>query len=177
MSKSKSVRIREKLIKWRFYFIIAMVLAGCLLPLYLAAVQLSDELGNIKVTPPKLEEKQKVDKVSKTDSLTTILSRVCKGNSLCIKDLKAICTVETHCNPLAIGDGGFSYGAFQLYLKVHKTVSIQQAQDFEWSATWTYNHLLAYGYPTYRTQAIQCHNGCAKNNGYAQKVLSISNKL
>jgi hypothetical protein len=95
----------------------------------------------------------------------------------CVKDIKAIAIKESNENPKAIGDSGKSYGMFQIYLPSHKDITVAMAQDLKLSISWTIKHLIAYGYPEQRTLSIQCHNGCFKNNGYAESVNKISQKL
>lgn len=92
-----------------------------------------------------------------------VFSKVCNGDAQCAKDLYAIAEHESHLNPQAVGDGGKSYGLFQIHRGYHPDITVAQATDPFWSATWTISRLKAHGYPTYRTQAIRKHNGSLNN--------------
>jgi hypothetical protein len=86
------------------------------------------------------------------------------------EDLLAIATIESGYNCKSIGDGGGSYGCFQINIKdstisgrfhkaAHPDVSAEQAMNPEWSAEWTARRLIAKGYKTNRKRAIRMHNG------------------
>lgn len=96
-----------------------------------------------------------------TKTLDNVLLSTCAGNSECAKDLKALCTLETNCNPERIGDGGKSYGLYQIHRGYHPDITIEQAKDIEWSTQWTLNRLKYYGYDdsARRDYAIMKHNG------------------
>ena len=65
-----------------------------------------------------------------------------------------------------------SYGCYQIRLDMpsRKHIEIAEAKDYRWASAWTIDRIVNNGYPKYRTAAIQCHNGCGVNNGYAAKV-------
>lgn len=86
------------------------------------------------------------------------------------KLLRAICTVESNCVNDRIGDGGRSFGAFQINLDAHPNVSIEQAFDFEWSKRWTLNHCKRYADDV--RMFAKCHNGIGKttNDWYMDRV-------
>jgi len=67
------------------------------------------------------------------------------------------------------GDSGCSTGWVHINRCVHRHIAKAQTMDAAFAFQWTAQRLKAYGYPTYRTQAIQCHNGCYANNGYASR--------
>lgn len=79
--------------------------------------------------------------------------------SQCYVDILAIAYAESRFHLEAVGDEGKSWGPFQIYTKVHTTVTWEQATDYEWAARWTLNRIVSKGYPTNRTFAIQAHNG------------------
>ena len=87
----------------------------------------------------------------------------CKARDLgdyCVADLMGIAYAEHHdfdCSKN--GDSGSSVGCFQIYRKVHKSITVEQASDIQWSTNWTLNRLISKGYPTYRSHAVRSHNG------------------
>ena len=144
------------------------------LPRSLAVISEDDEaVCGLKevVCPFEAEEK--------APSFQAIAKKLCNEKSLgdyCWKDLMAICRVEG-CRADAIGDQSRSYGFFQIQIRLHN-IDETCAQDFACSASWTLAHLERQGYPTYRTYAIQKHNGGGKQAQlYAQKVKIISESL
>lgn len=87
----------------------------------------------------------------------------CKARDLgdyCVADLMGIAYAEHHdfdCSKN--GDSGSSVGCFQIYRKVHKSITVEQASDIQWSTNWTLNRLISKGYGEYRSFAIRSHNG------------------
>jgi hypothetical protein len=87
----------------------------------------------------------------------------CKARDLgdyCVADLMGIAYAEHHdfdCSK--VGDSGSSVGCFQIYRKVHKSITVEQASDIQWSTNWTLNRLISKGYGEYRSFAIRSHNG------------------
>ena len=81
----------------------------------------------------------------------------------CAIDLKAIAIKESGEDDTAIGDGGTSFGRFQIHLPAHPEITIEEAQDIKFATNWTVNNLVSNGYPEYRTYAIRRHNGSADN--------------
>lgn len=106
----------------------------------------------------------------------TFLS-VCAGEVACAKDLLAIAMKETGLNPLAVGDHGNSYGLFQIHRGYHPDITIAQAQDPFWSATWTLNRLRSKGYPLYRSRAIMAHNGTPGTEKTLSYLAGVNAKL
>lgn len=104
--------------------------------------------------------KPAVEQIVATDnSYLGIIKRVAGEEGIDWKVLYSIAVVETRCNPNAIGDGGNSYGAFQIYLPAHPTITKKQATDFEWSARWTAKRIAKYS--DLNLQFKQ-HNGIGK---------------
>lgn len=60
-------------------------------------------------------------------------------------------------------DGYTSYGLFQISRHYHPEVTVEQALDPYFSAIWTLNRLVAYGYPEHRDTAVRLHNGSPTN--------------
>lgn len=87
------------------------------------------------------------------------------------KLLRAICLVESNCDSNRIGDGGKSYGAFQIHLPSHPTITKEQAMNYTWAKDWTLQHCKKY----LDNPALfaKCHNGIAKttNQWYVDRVL------
>jgi hypothetical protein len=101
----------------------------------------------------------------------------------CVADLLAIMWIESRYDCSAVGDGGNSLGCFQIYSVAHPHIKDDERLDLRWSAAWTLNRLIAYGWVP-RTMngqanraAIQCHNGCGVENGYYQSVVEKSNSF
>jgi hypothetical protein len=70
-----------------------------------------------------------------------------------------------------IGDNGRARGYFQIHYRMHN-ISTDCAEDLVCSANWTIDYLESNSYPRYVTYAVQCHNSCNVNNGYAAKVFA-----
>jgi len=48
---------------------------------------------------------------------------------------------ESTLNPLAVGDNGHSHGLYQIYLRWHPDVTLEQAQDIDFATNWTANKI------------------------------------
>jgi len=48
---------------------------------------------------------------------------------------------ESTLNPEAIGDNGNSYGLYQIFLRWHPDVTLDQAQDIDFATRWTANKI------------------------------------
>lgn len=76
----------------------------------------------------------------------------------CYHDMLAIVWVESRWQENQVGDGGASFGSFQIYTTVHKHISPKMANDFNFSSKWTLDRMQTHGYPKYRTWALGSHN-------------------
>jgi len=105
-----------------------------------------------------------------------IVKKVAENEGVDWKILWAICKVETGCINKP-GDGGKSYGAFQIHLPSHPDITPAQANNFEWAATWTAQHLKKYKDDP--SMAFKCHNGIGKtsNQWYIDRCLKVYNSL
>jgi len=106
-----------------------------------------------------------------------VLLNVCESNGYgeaCAKTLLGMLWNESSNRSTIIGDNGKARGYFQIHYKLHK-ISIECAEDLVCSANWTIKYLEAHSYPKYVTYAIQCHNSCNVNNGYAAKAVRHGN--
>lgn len=108
---------------------------------------------------------------------TRVCARLGLSHIQCRNDLIAISYHETQRFTRLTGDSGCSVGWFHINRCVHKNVEKKLAYDYEQSALWTLQRMARYGYPEFRTRAIQCHNGCLAKNGYASKIKSISAQI
>jgi hypothetical protein len=102
-------------------------------------------------------------------SVQDILLEVCKDHGYgedCAKVLLGMLWKESNNIPNAIGDRGLARGYFQIHVKLHR-VTVGCAEDLRCSAEWSLNYLEHHGYPRSLMYAIQCHNSCLVNNGYA----------
>jgi len=91
----------------------------------------------------------------------------------CAKTLLGMLWTESSNRSTVIGDNGAARGYFQIHYKLHK-ISTDCAEDLVCSANWTLDYLESHSYPKYVTWAVQCHNSCGVNNGYAAKVVRNS---
>jgi len=101
-----------------------------------------------------------------------VLIYVCKARGYghdCAKTLLGMLWTESNNVSTAIGDHGAARGYFQIHYKLHN-ISTDCAEDIVCSADWTITYMERHGYPKYTTWAVQCHNSCGVNNGYAAKA-------
>lgn len=108
-----------------------------------------------------------------------VLLVVCKQNGYgedCAKTLLGMLWNESSNISTAIGDNGKARGYFQIHYKLHK-ISVDCAEDLVCSANWSLNYLESNSYPKYVSYAIQCHNSCNVQNGYAAKALRNGKNL
>lgn len=102
-----------------------------------------------------------------------VLLSVCTSNGYgqeCAQTLLGMLWNESSNISTAIGDNGRARGYFQIHYKLHK-ISIDCAEDLVCSADWTIHYMEAHSYPKYVNYAVQCHNSCNVNNGYAAKAM------
>lgn len=108
-----------------------------------------------------------------TDEKADILKKVCEEEGFennCWKTLYGMMMVESRGNTDTVGDGGRSYGPFQIQVRMHN-VSIPCAKDIECAAQWTLKRMIANGYPTFRSYSIRRHNGSGPLTAtYLQRV-------
>lgn len=106
----------------------------------------------------------------------SVLKKIGDDEGIDWKLLKAVCLTESGCkNPDCSIDGkcdnGQSFGAFQIHKPSHPDISIEQMNDFGWSARWTAKHGKKYS----NDPAMFCkaHNGIGKltNQWYIDKCL------
>lgn len=115
-------------------------------------------------------------------TIQDVLTEVCANDPLitnaetCAKHLFGMVWKESRGLATAIGDNGKARGYFQIHYKLHH-VSLSCAEDLACSAKWTLKNLERHNYPKYYSYAIQCHNGCDIDNGYAASVLYQSKRL
>lgn len=95
----------------------------------------------------------------------------------CYDDLLAIAYHESRFDNNAVGDHGLSHGPFQIYQKVHPNITLEQATDYRWAATWTLERMHGFGYPAQRTLSIKAHNGFNGNGMYEHDVKATSDRF
>ncbi len=108
----------------------------------------------------------------------TLLS-VCESRGYgedCAKVLLGMLWTESSNISTAIGDHGAARGYFQIHYKLHH-ITTACAEDLVCSANWTLTYLESHSYPKYVSYAVQCHNSCNKNNGYAARSLRNGKRL
>lgn len=92
--------------------------------------------------------------------------------STCFSDLNGLAYAESRHNPNAHGDIGIGEGSFgivQINQHFHPGTK-DCALDVGCATKYAIDRLVRFGYPKYRTRAIQCWNGCTAQNGYAEAV-------
>jgi hypothetical protein len=102
-----------------------------------------------------------------------VLLNVCESNGYgedCAKTLLGMLWTESSNRSTVIGDNGAARGYFQIHYKLHK-IPVSCAEDLVCSANWSLNYLEQHSYPKYVSYAVQCHNSCGVNNGYAAKSI------
>ncbi|MDQ7814180.1 MAG: hypothetical protein RDU25_00015 [Patescibacteria group bacterium] len=112
-------------------------------------------------------------------SVQDVLLDVCKSNGYgqeCAKTLLGMLWNESSNRSTVIGDNGKARGYFQIHYRLHK-ISIACAEDLVCSANWTLDYMEDHGYPRYVNYAVQCHNSCNVNNGYAAKAFRNGNRF
>lgn len=130
-------------------------------------------------TPAQQNEVSQLPIAKPAITVQSVLVRVCEAKGYdekCAKTLLGILWKESQNDAKAIGDNGRARGYFQIHYKMHG-VTVTCAEDLECSANWTLNYLESNGYPANVMYAIQCHNGCNSNNGYAASTRRWSNLL
>lgn len=94
-------------------------------------------------------------------------------------DLLGLAIKEGVLDQFAIGDKGCSLGIFQINTCVHD-VSKRTTFMINTASEWTYNNLIANGYPNERTYAIARHNGNFNSQvvqAYAFKVMLAAERI
>ncbi len=149
----------------------AMLLLGNVRMLHAAEIVDTPAYGAFTVIQPQI--------VPTPPTAQSILLDVCAARGYgedCAKTLLSIMWKESQNNGKAVGDNGLAHGWFQIHYRMHK-ISLACAEDLRCSATWTLGYMERHGYPKYPAHAIQCHNGCGVNNGYAASVKRNAERL
>lgn len=96
----------------------------------------------------------------------------------CYRDLIAIATEETHLDCSKVGDGGRSFGCYQIHRGYHPEITVEQATDFGFATAWTLGRLVEHGWPKYRKYSVMKHNGSNdRARAYAERVLRLADSL
>jgi hypothetical protein len=127
----------------------------------------------VETTPVVSEVVEVSADVTPAPTVQTVLLDVCTTRGYgdtCAKHLLGMLWNESSNVYNAVGDRGKASGYFQIWTKLHK-ITVACAEDLVCSANWTLTYMERNSYKKYPTWAIQCHNGCGINNGYAAKAL------
>jgi hypothetical protein len=114
-----------------------------------------------------------------TSTVQDVLLKVCleRGyGQACAQHLLGMLWKESNNIANAVGDRGKARGYFQIWVKLHN-ISVDCAEDLECSANWTLTYMERNSYPRYVAYAIQCHNGCNIDNGYAASAMRHGKRL
>jgi hypothetical protein len=147
-------------------------------PMAVLAAETTESAQNTPMvgSAPDLEAPVVPEKVLTTQE---VLLEVCKERGYgedCAKHLLGMLWKESNNIGKAIGDRGKARGYFQIHYKMHK-ISLECAEDLRCSADWTISYLERNSYPKYVNYAVQCHNGCNIDNGYAASALRHGRRL
>ncbi len=116
---------------------------------------------------------------AKEPSTQEVISTVCAARGYgkdCAQILLGMLWKESRGNSKAVGDGGRARGYYQIHYKLHD-ISIECAEDLVCSSQWVIDYLERNGYPETPKYAVQCHNRCGGNNGYAYNVFRHGKQL
>ena len=121
---------------------------------------------------------------AKPQSVKDTLLAVCVSRGYgeaCAKHLLGMAWKESNFVSDARGDYNkkgipLARGWFQIHYRLHN-ISANCAEDLSCSANWTLDYLETNGYPKYAKYAVQCHNGCGFENGYAASEIRHGNRL
>jgi hypothetical protein len=108
-----------------------------------------------------------------------VLLDVCSSHGYgedCARTLLGMMWKESQNVATAVGDHGLALGYFQIHYKLHH-VTKACATDLHCSANWTLTYMEQNGYPKRVTHAVQCHNSCGLNNGYAAAAVRDGKEL
>ncbi len=129
--------------------------------------------------PPSTEGDDQASEPVVPPTAQEILLDTCKNRGYgegCAKALLGMMWKESRNLATAVGDHGAALGYFQIHYRLHK-VTRACATDLACSAEWTIKYMERNGYPKYVKYAVQCHNGCGINNGYALSALRNGERL
>jgi hypothetical protein len=146
-----------------------------------AAVVVAQESAEVTVVAIATVEETAVQAadVSIKDTLLAVCAERDLGEE-CAKDLLGMAWKESRFKADAKGDyiNGFARarGWFQIHYKLHK-ISEACAEDLECSARWSLKYLIANKYERFPAYAVQCHNGCNAENGYASSAMRNGRRL
>lgn len=151
-----------------------LALAMAASPVQTAQVQ---NVADLAVKGDKQEYKLEISESRPT--VQSELLKICQDRGYgeaCAKHLLGMLWKESNNIATAIGDDGQARGYFQIWYKLHK-IPIACAENLHCSANWTINYLESNGYPRYVHHAVQCHNGCNIDNGYAASAIRHGHRL
>ncbi|OGM00406.1 hypothetical protein A2480_04100 [Candidatus Uhrbacteria bacterium RIFOXYC2_FULL_47_19] len=133
---------------------------------YVSAAVQSEELEDSSITA-------ELPTTKIFETVQGVLLDVCESRGYgedCARTLLGMLWKESLNDAKAIGDSGRARGYFQIHYRLHG-IPVGCAEDLHCSSNWTLSYLEQNGYPRYVTYAVQCHNGCNINNGYAASAL------
>lgn len=126
-----------------------------------------------KIEEKKEKSEKKYEKIFTNQDKIKLIS---KEQEVDWKIIYAICKKESNCNSRSIGDGGNSYGAYQIHMPSHPNISPTKAQDFDWATRWTINRLKGHAETGGWDYAIRRHNG-GMNDQTARYLVDVKNLI
>ena len=113
------------------------------------------------------------------DEKIAIIKQAAQKYGIDWKIIFAICKKESNCDSSATGDGGTSFGAYQIHRPAHPDVSVEHARDFAWATDFTAKRLKAHAWMG-EDEMVRSHNGLVadhRNDYYVRDVKSIIAKI
>lgn len=138
------------------------------------------EIGTVMADTVQVDENSTPTPAIIPPTVQDVLQDVCTTRGYgedCARHLLGMLWKESRNLATAVGDSGNSHGYFQINSYYNPEVSLKCAEDLTCSANWTISYLERNGYQKYPKYAIQCHNGCGFDNGYAASVLYHGQRL
>ena len=129
--------------------------------------------------PVSVQVETKTERGDYPSPQVEVIKKVAEKEGIDWKILYAICKKESNCTANRVGDGGRSFGAFQIHTGYHPSITWEQATDLEWAAEWTAKRLKRHAHLGEYTM-IRSHNGLVKNNAnayYVEDIYRIMNTL
>ncbi|MCX6743968.1 MAG: hypothetical protein NTX82_00390 [Candidatus Parcubacteria bacterium] len=111
---------------------------GRLVPYHQVRIIKTEEQVNISQTD---SDQPKIKVISIFRHRRDIQQRISEIEPELADTLIRLAHCESSLNPAAVGDENNSYGLYQIFLKWHPDVTLEQAQDIDFATRWTANKI------------------------------------
>lgn len=128
-----------------------MEIALFVLPFLLNPVHVVADSSFIATQPPivdhslVLEADLPIKEPLTTDFITAYIAQTAQAYGINPQAALLLSFKESHWNPKAVGDNGTSYGVWQIHNPVAKGMTIEQAEDINYSTNWAMKTMLKDG--------------------------------